>query len=103
MNPSGIYHLDAGQTAHVIAVNVPAVESKLGTMNLAGIYPDWYEAGARQCGPDQLAETVRKSRYGREVWKLALIACFGLLLLESVLGSTWKKTTLMETSEIEKL
>lgn len=83
---AGIYHLKAGQTSHLAAVNIPSEESTLKQADLREVYPGWYDARVRSSPPERLAETVRQSRYGRELWKLALIACLCVLLLESALG-----------------
>jgi hypothetical protein len=83
---AGIYQLEVGTTRYIAAVNVPPEESSLQTVDLREAYSDWHEEGARICTPDQLAEMVRQSRYGQELWKAALIAGLGLLLLESALG-----------------
>lgn len=89
---AGIYQLEVGTTRHIAAVNVPPEESSLQTVDLKEVYSDWCAVGARICTPDQLTDMVRQSRYGRELWKAVLIAGLGLLVLESALGRSRRKT-----------
>lgn len=93
INPAGIYHVRAGGETYLAAVNVPPGESSLQPLDPQKIYQEWSAAGAHLTDADALAETVRKSRYGNELWKLALVVGLGVLLVESALGSTTRTTT----------
>jgi hypothetical protein len=87
VNPAGIYHLKVGSSQYIAAVNVPASESDLTTPNLSETYPDWKAAGVVFVDPKDVAATLKTSRYGRELWKVALIAGLLILFMESLLGS----------------
>ncbi|MFH1861379.1 MAG: BatA domain-containing protein [bacterium] len=92
VNPAGLFRLQIGTTEQRIAVNPPEGESDLQTVPLREIYPDWFAAGARVAAPEALAQTVRDSRYGKELWKSLLIMGVILLTVESLLGSAFKKS-----------
>ncbi len=92
IDPSGIYQLNAGMEAYLAAVNPPRIESDLKRPDLRDLYSALFEADATLCPPQLLAETVLSSRYGRELWKIALILGLVLLLAESLIGSVWRKS-----------
>jgi hypothetical protein len=103
LEQAGFYRLQAGQKTQIVAVNVPGGESDLRALNPADAFPKWEEAGVTVCSVEKLAETVRQSRYGRELWKAALIFCLGVLLLESVIGAGGKATSIaLADKEIDK-
>lgn len=102
LNPAGIYSLEARQKTHLAAVNVPEQESNLKAVNLKETYPDWFESGARQIAPDHLTEVVSSYRYGRELWKIALVVGLVLLFVESGLGAYWRRGVLPTESDKTK-
>ncbi|RJP73134.1 MAG: VWA domain-containing protein [Candidatus Zixiibacteriota bacterium] len=90
LEEAGVYRVRAGSREHRVAVNPPPEESDLKTADLPAAYPAWQEAGVIVAAPDHLAQAVRDARYGRELWKAALIAGLVFLGLELALGSAWK-------------
>jgi hypothetical protein len=98
LKQAGIHRLDMAHRSQIAAVNVPLVESDLKGSNLEEAFPGWNEAGVTICSSEELAETVRKSRYGKELWRIALILCLGVLVLESVIGSSGKTASSVESN-----
>lgn len=90
VNPAGNYFLKAGTTAYLASVNIPLTESDLEANDLLKSYPEWRKAGVILTRPAELMQTVQSSRYGRELWKSALLAGLVVLLAESAMGSTFK-------------
>jgi hypothetical protein len=84
----GIYRLKTASGPRLAAVNVPAGESDLTAANLPAAYPAWEAAGLTVVRPETVIQAVKASRYGRELWKTALVAGLLILALESLLGST---------------
>lgn len=98
LKQAGFYRLDTDQRSQIAAVNIPQAESDLKGSNLGERFPSWTEAGVSICSSEELPDTVRKSRYGRELWRIALIFCLGVLVLESVIGSSGKTVSLVESN-----
>ncbi|MBU1651125.1 VWA domain-containing protein, partial [bacterium] len=91
MNPVGAYTVASDQLDALCAVNMPESEADLKRIDIEAQFLDWFEVGAIICQPDEILTKVQHSRYGRELWKTALL--FGVLLLigESALGRAWSK------------
>lgn len=102
LNPAGIFTLETGSSTYLAAANVPTQESDLKPVNMAQRYPEWFKAGATTLKADRIAEDVRNSRYGKELWRLALIGGLIALLLESALGSSYTRQSSSESESSEK-
>jgi hypothetical protein len=89
VNPAGLYHLKIGSSDYLAAANVPADESNLIAADLPSTYPRWRDAGVVVARPQDVVQAAKASRYGRELWKTALLAGLLVLGLESLLGSTF--------------
>jgi hypothetical protein len=86
--PSGIFLFRAGNTSAVAAVNVPPEESDLAEIHPGQTYPEWKAAGAIVTDEERLVQDIRASRYGKELWRSALIAGLIMLFLETVFGAS---------------
>jgi len=91
INPVGIYTIRSDKPVAICTVNVPDSESTLKLIDLDTQFQLWLEQNAITCSLEEIETKVEHSRYGRELWKAALL--FGLLLLvgESALGRVWGK------------
>ncbi len=88
VQPSGIFQFRTGNVSAVAAVNVPSEESNLTEINPAQVYGEWKAAGAVFTDEERLVQDVRASRYGKELWKSALIAGLIVLVAETALGAS---------------
>ncbi len=101
LNQVGIYTTDTGTDTYITAVNPPLTESDLIPVEVEEVYAAWFDTGAEKCPPDQIEDRILTSRYGRELWKTALIAGFILLAIESILGSARRENALPKPAEIK--
>ena len=92
--PSGIFQFRAGSVTGVAAVNVPSEESELAEIHPDQMYAEWKAAGATITDEERMMQDIRASRYGRELWKSALIAGVIFLVLEAVIGATLRSMIL---------
>ncbi len=90
----GIYRLNVGTRRYLRAVNPPPEESLSAPQPLEEAFPAWFAAGAGICPPQELLPYISRSRFGRELWKLALIAGMALLAIESLVGRAGRKSSL---------
>lgn len=87
---AGFYAFAKGSTSYAFAVNPPADESAIATIErsaveerLAGLPLAWIGSGS------EAAATIERGRVGREIWTILLILAIACLIAESVLALRW--------------
>jgi hypothetical protein len=88
----GVYRLTVGTRHYLRAVNPPAQESLSLPYPLKDAFPAWFEAGAEICPPEDVVPFITRARFGRELWKIALLAGLAVLIIESLVGRAGKRS-----------
>ncbi|TKJ37588.1 hypothetical protein CEE37_13825 [candidate division LCP-89 bacterium B3_LCP] len=91
LTQAGLYELDIGELKHLAAVRIPQKESQLIEFDNKDLRAIWAGNEVMIIEPENLIESVRKARYGKELWKALLYAVFIILLVESLLGKSYRR------------
>ncbi len=92
--------LDANAPAQLFAVNVPADESNVQVADATALEQQLGPVGARLLdGEVSIAEAVRTSRVGRELWRILLVAALLVIIAQAVLARWFAKR--MDKGEVD--
>jgi len=97
----GIYQIRIGKDAPPIpaAVNIDATESDVACLDEAALQTVLSGLPVRLVGENQdVADTIRVARQGRELWRVLLTVGLGVLLLESLLAQRFSRRAAVTVS-----
>ncbi len=103
----GLYEVQAGADVLTLAVNLPPEESRTDPLSPEQLeaYGVKWSSKARVPSAAPAAEQLRQQQlieleHQQQLWRWAIVAAIGLLVLESVLAG-WRQSTVLSASSVE--